>query len=75
VVFVPHLEDHTAHQEWVYNRVDLETAHVVFARTLGPDADQRLMAWFPEHRPLVLEVGDRSLKLQRYPHLDEGSAR
>jgi hypothetical protein len=44
-------------EEWVYNAADLDSAPVIWARTLDPERDGRLRDYFAERRAWVLEVG------------------
>ncbi len=42
LVLVQYGSDHNVHQEWVYNGADFEDAPVLWARSMGPEADARL---------------------------------
>ena len=71
LVFVRYAPDHDCHQEWVYNRADIDGSTVVWAREISPADDQRLRdycanrkAWVliaDEKPPRLLSFGDASL--------------
>ena len=47
LVFVKYSPDYSIHDEWVYNRADLESAKVIFAHDLSTERDQSLLAEYP----------------------------
>jgi len=70
--------------EWVYNRADIDTAKVIWARDMGPEKNQELTTYFKNrhawlvdadaHRPKLLpysEASDRGLVVST----SEGSAK
>ena len=48
LVLVRYGPSHSPHDEWVYNRADLEGATVLWARDLGPDRNAPLLDHFTE---------------------------
>ncbi len=57
VVIVQYAEGHNVHDDWVFNRADLDAAHVIWARDHGEAARERLRACFPERSGYLLSVG------------------
>ena len=55
LVVVAYAADHDWNVEWVYNRADIDAAAVVWARDLGPAADRRLLAHFPDRKAWRIE--------------------
>ncbi|HTS29876.1 MAG TPA: hypothetical protein VMH81_28590 [Bryobacteraceae bacterium] len=71
LVFVRYLPQHIFQDEWVYNRADLDTARVVWARDLGPEEDAKLLHAYPDRTVFLLEPDARPPQLSRYqPHED-----
>lgn len=56
LIFVRYGSYHNIHEEWVYNAADIDDSAVVWARTMGPDADDRLCNYYSERKWWVLEV-------------------
>jgi len=65
LVLVEYAPDHDVHAEWVYNDADLASTPVLWARSMGPMRDRRLVeaekgrrvwSFRPDRLPLRLEV-------------------
>jgi len=54
-----------ARNMWVYNEADIDGARVVWARSLGPQADAELRAYFGDRRVWRLRFGRSSVRLLR----------
>ena len=66
LVFVRYSPLHVFQDEWVYNRADLNTARIVWARDLGAEENRRLMALFPGRTVFLLEPDAQPPALQPY---------
>jgi hypothetical protein len=47
LLFVEYLPDHSPHDEWVYNRADIDRARFIWARSISPESDAALAARYP----------------------------
>lgn len=56
LVIVRYSEKHNPHEEWVYNQADIDQAEVVWARSISPESDQRLIEYFSNHKLHYLDV-------------------
>jgi hypothetical protein len=56
LVFVRYADDHNSHEEWVYNRADLDNANVVWARQISPEADAQLVDYFADRKVLIIDA-------------------
>jgi len=55
LVFVRYGPEHSVHNEWVYNRADIDGSRVVWARSMGPEKDEALIAYFKDRRVWVVD--------------------
>lgn len=58
LVMVEYGQHHVPDFEWVFNRADIDTAPVVWARTLGPGADADLLRYFAGRTVWRIHVDD-----------------
>jgi hypothetical protein len=65
LVLVSYGSRHDMWEELVYNKADIDTAHVVWARSLGPVKDAELMRYYPDRVTWRLEENGE-VKLERY---------
>jgi hypothetical protein len=68
LVFVRYEPRHNTHQEWVYNRADIDHAKVVWARAMDSVSDHELMDYFADRKVWLLEPD-----LQRMTLVDRDS--
>jgi len=63
LVFVTYASDHDVNQEWVYNRADIDSSDVVWARDMGGAQNRALIEYFhgrqvwnlnPDRKPVTL---------------------
>jgi hypothetical protein len=73
VVFVRYAPTHSPFDEWIYNQADLDLAPVIWARDLGPEQNNRVIAYYGKSRHYWLLEADEPVRhLQDY---DAGQAR
>lgn len=54
--------------DWVYNRADIDSSKVVWARDLGAAKNQELIHYFPSRHVWLVETETQSPKLTPYPN-------
>jgi hypothetical protein len=58
LVVVKYGLNHNYHHEWVYNRADIDSAKVVWARSMGAARDRELEQYFADRAVWTLDVED-----------------
>jgi hypothetical protein len=67
LVIVRYDPTHSPLDEWVFNRADLDTAKVVWARDVGLEVNGSLLAYYGHRRIWLLEPDAEPLRLSPYP--------
>jgi hypothetical protein len=65
LVFVRYDSRHTF-KEWVYNEADIDRSRVVWARDLGADENAKLIHYYPDRSPWLLEPDREPPQLKPY---------
>lgn len=65
LVLVRYGPNHNYHREYVYNRAQIDTAEIVWAREMSPSDNQRLIDYFGDRRAWLL-VADENVRLQPF---------
>lgn len=60
LVIVRYGPEHSFHREWVYNRAEIDSADVVWARDMSPAENDELIRYFDGRRVWLLEVNGSS---------------
>jgi hypothetical protein len=66
LVFVRYYPQHIFQEEWVYNRADIDSSRVVWARDLGADENEKLRAYYKDRSVWLLEPDFRPPRLRPY---------
>jgi len=67
LVLVRYSPGHSPHEQWIYNRADLDGAKVVWAWEMGPEADRELLDYFKDRRVWLLNADVLPRRLVAYP--------
>jgi len=61
------LDDYATGFEWVYNRADLNSAKVIWARDMGPAENEKLVRYFKNRHVWLVDASGQPPKLTPYP--------
>lgn len=59
LVFVRYWPNHIFQNEWVWNAADIDRSRIVWARDLGTAENEKLLGYYPDRKPLLLEPDAR----------------
>ncbi len=66
LVIVHYASDHNVHEEWVYNRADIDAAKIVWARDMADSENRDLLRYFSDRHVWRVNADDPSAKLEDY---------
>ena len=66
LIIVRYQPDHSEFQEWVYNEADIDNAKVVWARDMGPYANEELISYFKARRVWLMDADEKPPRLVPY---------
>jgi len=67
-VVIRYGDHHNPHEEWVYNRADLDAAAIVWARDMGWAADRRLLERFGTRTAWLLDADSELPRIVPFPN-------
>ena len=74
LVIVRYSPTHFIHEDWVYNRADIDASTVVWARDMGADQNRELLDYYRDRKVWLLEPDTDPLALHPYPTGDPSAA-
>jgi hypothetical protein len=60
LIIVRYTKEKTPHEEWVYNRADIDGADVVWAHDMGADENRKLTRYFRDRKIWLFEPDDNT---------------
>jgi hypothetical protein len=75
VVMVRYGEDHNIHDDWVYNRADIDRSKVAWAREISPEQDAKLFNYYKDRKIwLVTPDADNTFLAPYTPPTDDSDS-
>jgi hypothetical protein len=71
LVLVRYDEIHNTHQEWVYNRADIDSAKVVWARAMDDARDRELINYFADRKVWLLQPDQQRMQAVERASLED----
>lgn len=66
LIMVRYSEDHNVHDEWVYNRADIDGSKVIWARELDKQQNDKLFAYFKDRHIWLVEPDLDNTQIKPY---------
>jgi hypothetical protein len=66
LVIVHYSPSHSPHDDWIYNRADIDASKIVWARDMGDSQNQELLLYFKDRRAWRINADDSPPRLATY---------
>jgi hypothetical protein len=66
LVIVHNRHGWTGHQDWVYNKPDIDHAKIVWARDMGAEKNEELIRYFADRQVWMVDQNDGIMRLNPY---------
>lgn len=66
LILVKYNRDHIHHNEWVYNRADIDNSKVIWARVLESEKNTKLLNYFKDRSIWIIEPDSPKIRLKPY---------
>jgi len=66
LVIVHYGPRHIPHEDWVYNKADIDAAKILWARDMGTDGNQELLAYFKDRHAWRVYPDEHPARLEDY---------
>ena len=66
LIVVRYSDDHNIHDEWVYNRADIDGSKIIWARELDPEQNAKLFSYFQDRHIWLVEPDVDNTDLKPY---------
>jgi hypothetical protein len=66
-------DDHNVHDEWVYNRAEIDNAKVLWARELDAEQNAKLLAYFKDRKIWLVTPDADNIYLEPYTTPDSST--
>lgn len=67
IVLVRYLRNHSFHQDWVYNKADIDGSNIIWARELDAAQNEKLIDYFRDRSAWLAQVSFFGAHLEPYP--------
>jgi hypothetical protein len=71
LAIVRYSASHYPMDEWVYNGADLDSAQLLWVRSMGPDRDREILAAYPNRTPWLIQPDNPASLISPYPSAKE----
>jgi hypothetical protein len=67
LVIVRYGPNHNIHEEWVYNRADIDASRIVWAQDMGTEANRELLDYYRGRKTWLLQPDNGPMAITPYP--------
>ena len=63
---VRYIDDHNIHDDWVYNKAEIDSSKVIWAREIDPEQDGKLFDYFRDRKIWLVTPDTDNTHLEPY---------